>query len=188
MVFFAQKGYTGTSLADIAGEIGIKKPSIYAHYPSKMDLFLAVVDVAMVDYQQCWREALSSSKGLPALERLQSLYETVFNHYIDDPVKMALWVRMGIFPPTDSPIDLLTTLKSVNSEFTAAIADIFRSGIAGGDLRDGSPDELAHAFFSLLIGCLIRAVCYRETDFRASSRCAWDCFAAGIKKPENNPR
>ena len=40
---FAHFGYEGASLSKIAEEVGIKKPTIYAHYKGKDDLFLSVV-------------------------------------------------------------------------------------------------------------------------------------------------
>ena len=41
---FAIKGYEGTSLSEIAEGTGIKKPSIYAHFSSKEEIFLRVLD------------------------------------------------------------------------------------------------------------------------------------------------
>src|SRR5262245_32890938 len=39
---FAERGYQGTSLADLAGELGVQKPSLYHHIESKEDLLWEV--------------------------------------------------------------------------------------------------------------------------------------------------
>src|SRR5229473_7138316 len=41
---FAERGFRGTSLRDIAKRIGIKAPSLLHHFPSKQQLYLAVLD------------------------------------------------------------------------------------------------------------------------------------------------
>jgi AcrR family transcriptional regulator len=40
---FANSGYDGTSLSAIAGEVGIKKQSIYVHF-AKKDEFVTIFD------------------------------------------------------------------------------------------------------------------------------------------------
>jgi TetR/AcrR family transcriptional regulator, cholesterol catabolism regulator len=39
---FAEKGYAGTSLGDLAGALGVQKPSLYHHIASKEDLLWEV--------------------------------------------------------------------------------------------------------------------------------------------------
>ena len=40
---FAERGYHGTSMGDLASAMGVQKGSLYAHTPSKQDLLLATM-------------------------------------------------------------------------------------------------------------------------------------------------
>ena len=65
---FAEKGYSATSLADLAQELGVQKPSLYHHIASKEDLLWEVA----CDGAQAFHVALD---GVPAdarpLERIR---------------------------------------------------------------------------------------------------------------------
>lgn len=43
-VYLARLGYESTSLDELAASAGFSKGAVYAHFPTKLDLFLAVVD------------------------------------------------------------------------------------------------------------------------------------------------
>ncbi|WP_054705453.1 TetR/AcrR family transcriptional regulator [Bacillus sp. JCM 19041] len=49
LVSFASHGYEGTTLAQIANEVGIQKPSLYNHFKSKNELFLILAETIMDD-------------------------------------------------------------------------------------------------------------------------------------------
>lgn len=41
---FGERGYTGTSLRDVAEAVGLRIPSLYNHFPGKEQLYAAVLD------------------------------------------------------------------------------------------------------------------------------------------------
>ena len=46
-LLFAERGYHGTSMKDIAEKLGVRAPSLYNHVPSKQDILFAIMDMAM---------------------------------------------------------------------------------------------------------------------------------------------
>lgn len=52
LTLFAENGYNGTSVEQIAGIVGIKAPSLYKHYKGKEDILKALIDSAEVRYEE----------------------------------------------------------------------------------------------------------------------------------------
>lgn len=44
---FASRGYDGSSIDAIAASVGLSKGAVYAHFPSKLELYLAVLDMLL---------------------------------------------------------------------------------------------------------------------------------------------
>ncbi len=66
---FAERGYDGASIDAIAASVGLSKGAVYAHFPSKLDLYLEVLNVLLE--QSEWRlerVALAIRNGANALE------------------------------------------------------------------------------------------------------------------------
>ena len=51
LMLFAENGYDGTSVEQIAGIVGIKAPSLYKHYKGKEDILNALIDSAEERYE-----------------------------------------------------------------------------------------------------------------------------------------
>src|SRR3954464_10568456 len=65
---FAERGYTGTSLADLAEQLGVQKPSLYHHIDSKEDLLWEVAR----DGAEAFHAALDGVPAdTPATERIR---------------------------------------------------------------------------------------------------------------------
>lgn len=52
LTLFSEKGYANVFVADIAGAVGIKAPSLYKHYKSKQDIFNAILDEMKSNYDK----------------------------------------------------------------------------------------------------------------------------------------
>ena len=52
LTLFAENGYDGTSVEQIAGVVGIKAPSLYKHYKGKEDILNALIDSAEARYEE----------------------------------------------------------------------------------------------------------------------------------------
>lgn len=49
---FSKFGYADVSMEKIAGEVGIKAPSIYKHFKSKEEIFNSLLDIAIIKIDQ----------------------------------------------------------------------------------------------------------------------------------------
>ena len=60
---FADRGFSGTSLDDIADEVGIRPPSLFHHFPSKVALYRAVLLDAFDDWSALMDETIGGRAG-----------------------------------------------------------------------------------------------------------------------------
>jgi AcrR family transcriptional regulator len=89
---FAERGFSGTSLADIADEVGIRPPSLFHHFPSKVALYRAVLLDAFEDWFALMDDtaAEEATEGWPQVERV---IRTAFRFFVERPdfVRLARW-------------------------------------------------------------------------------------------------
>ena len=65
LTLFAENGYDGTSVEQIAGIVGIKAPSLYKHYKGKEDILNALIDSAdaLIDSAEARYEEMFGSEN-----------------------------------------------------------------------------------------------------------------------------
>ena len=83
VLLFAQTGYNGVSMRDIAGAVGISAAALYHHFPDKDALYLNAVQYAFADKAAGIREALKTT-GSPEA-RLRRFVKTLVRIVGDDP-------------------------------------------------------------------------------------------------------
>ncbi len=77
---FWEKGYEGTSLTDLTEAMGINRPSLYATFGDKAELFRAVVEHYMKQQSSLWNEAFELPTAKAAvLKILNSIADALTN-------------------------------------------------------------------------------------------------------------
>lgn len=71
---FAQHGYDGTSIREIAGTAGVNTAMIYYHFSDKADLYRSVLAAAFTKLQKVWDDEIFLSAA-PAREKIARYVE-----------------------------------------------------------------------------------------------------------------
>ncbi|MEM7751953.1 MAG: TetR/AcrR family transcriptional regulator [Pseudomonadota bacterium] len=80
---FAEHGYEGVSMRDIAGSVGIRQSAIYNHFPSKQHLLVDLMVSHMEHLLDAMRAAVGTS-GSP-VDRLTAFARFHVTYHIDQP-------------------------------------------------------------------------------------------------------
>lgn len=136
---FRARGFTATRLEDVAARAGVTKGTIYLYYPSKEDLFKAVVRGELTPNIERL-EAILEQPGPTAdlLERLLTTWEAVVASPVSVIPKLVI-AEAGNFP------DLAHFyLETVVHRGLSLIAAILRRGIERGEFRAIDVDHAVH--------------------------------------------
>src|SRR5262245_25941565 len=77
---FKERGFAATRLEDVAAKAGVTKGTIYLYYPSKEELFKAVVRGALVPNIERLEAAMDESSSVAALPK--QLFTVWIQHII----------------------------------------------------------------------------------------------------------
>lgn len=133
------KGFSKTRINDIIQATGVKKGSLYFHFPSKEDLSLAVLREAKSDF---FRFLSNSLQGKRPLEKLSNFFDAVLEKH-----KKTNFVGGCIFGNTalemsDTNPHFTNLINEVFREWTAIITEILIEAREGGDLKPEIPPAL----------------------------------------------
>lgn len=94
LALFAQRGYMGTSMSDIAKQLGITKAALYKHYASKQEILDRIVErMNEMDHERAREYEMPESEpggsageylNVPT-ERIRAYSQAQFRHWTREP-------------------------------------------------------------------------------------------------------
>jgi TetR/AcrR family transcriptional regulator len=117
---FAEKGYSATSLGDVADRVGIRSPSLYNHFKNKEALYGAVLERLLDWFSQPLAELTGSSQITS--ERIYLWLEGVIRMHHDRPnlARLLQHAALSGGPQTNEIIDrLFSPMFDVDSHVEA---------------------------------------------------------------------
>jgi AcrR family transcriptional regulator len=143
---FAQKGFAGAVVADIAVEARIGKGTVYEYFESKEDLFFAVFEWFQKRTEKAATVGISSLGG-GAADRLRVLNDSLMGLW--DEIKDAFVLTMEFWAASSSAVmrdRFKAAFKQLYDNYRGLVSSLIREGINSGDFRaDIHPEAIAAA-------------------------------------------
>jgi AcrR family transcriptional regulator len=136
---FAERGYQGTSLADLAGELGVQKPSLYHHIDSKEDLLWEIAQ----DGAATFHAALDGVPAAPAPERIGLALRAHLAVVAGQLDVATVFVREWRYLVGERRARFLDERR----RYEERVREIFREGVERGELRTDLDVAIAGLLF-----------------------------------------
>jgi len=141
---FNERGYDGTSMGDLARELGFTKSAIYHHVPSKSHLLAQALDEALDGLTAVIADA-EADHSVSAYERLRQVVRRSVEVLVAHQPAVTLLLRVR----GNSDVELAALRR--RREIDARLAALVRAAAAEGSLRDDvAPDLVSRLLFGMV--------------------------------------
>jgi AcrR family transcriptional regulator len=143
---FAESGYNGARVDEIAARTRTSKRMLYYYFKGKEGLFVAVLEEAYSRIRRIEREL--DLKGLSPVEALRRLVEFTFDYHCRNPD----FVRLVAVENIHNAIHLRRSAKiqKLNASALEVVEGIYRRGVKAGAFRAGLETVDLHMTISAL--------------------------------------
>lgn len=123
---FAARGFEGTALQDIADAVGVSKPAVLHHFPSKEHVRQAVLDGILAHWNGTLPRLLLAATA--SADRFDAVFGELHRFFASSPDRARLVLREAL----DRPDELKKLLRGPVRVWLSAVAGYIRTGQENG--------------------------------------------------------
>lgn len=165
-------------MAMIAESVGIKKPSLYAHYDSKEDIFKAVMKQEFIEYTAIVAKILTNKEK--SVKEL--LYELLLRFSLfDDESSSEFYYRYSRYQPADLEETITQKFQENEHIMEELFDEILNRGKKEGEIDSNlSNQQIYDTYFLLVDGLSTTPVMHKEEYKQEGVEHIWEVFERGI--------
>lgn len=145
LIMFAENGYKGTNLRDLAAQLGLSKSALYKHYKSKEDIWNCLLDRMESYYAQHFGSEANLPPQPKSCEELLTLTVNMLRFTVNDP-KIILTRKLLLTEQFhDERVKELAT-KHFLEGTQKIFANVFEVMMKDGLLKKDNPERLSFIY------------------------------------------
>jgi AcrR family transcriptional regulator len=130
---FAERGYHGASIEEIARRSGVTPPVVYDHFASKQELFRVLLEAHFADLREVWGENFVGDA--PAAERIARSFDAWFAYVEQHPFAGRMLFRETTGDPAIAAMhaEVAAASRAAVMPLAAAEPGVLDLGATGGE-------------------------------------------------------
>lgn len=180
--YFAQNGYEGASLAQIADDVGIKKQSIYTHFNGKDELFLRLCRDAYEHELNFVTGFIGSNAGWSIKEFLYEFLIRNIDRYEKDE-STRFWLRTAFFPPSHLYSQVIRHVYEYLDQLEIRLLPVLKQAAEKGEISSAIGEQSATvAYLGLLDGIFVEMIYGSPERVQKRLDASWHVYWHGLSR------